>query len=267
MSVKLLMLHSLASVITSQGGREYMEDYHVIKKNIVLGVDIYAVFDGHGGKEVSEFLSNVVCDVVTSELYTPHKFDANAMFRIFKNCNELMLKAFPDRTKLNNVGSTALVMLLDKQNWVMYIGNAGDCRACILDKHQFKRITNDHKPQYEERRIRAVGGTIISVYGIPRLNGSLSVSRGFGDLSFLPSYTWKPEVTTVDLRRHGVPTFMCMASDGIWDVIDEHDLSFIVKHDSSKSDSLYEVCKIVNTEARKKGSLDNITFMAISIHQ
>jgi len=39
-----------------QGWRTNMEDAHIIKENLTEDTALFAVFDGHGGKEVAKFV-------------------------------------------------------------------------------------------------------------------------------------------------------------------------------------------------------------------
>lgn len=42
-----------------QGWRKSMEDSHVAELNIIDGVAVFGVFDGHGGNTISHILSNI----------------------------------------------------------------------------------------------------------------------------------------------------------------------------------------------------------------
>lgn len=48
-----------AGTATAQGKREHQEDRVAISKNAVPGVDLYALFDGHGGSRCSQIASQV----------------------------------------------------------------------------------------------------------------------------------------------------------------------------------------------------------------
>ena len=41
-----------------QGWRKTMEDAHVTSLDIVEGISIFGVFDGHGGQEVAQFMED-----------------------------------------------------------------------------------------------------------------------------------------------------------------------------------------------------------------
>lgn len=46
----------------------------------------------------------------------------------------------------------------------------------------------------EKERIESQGGTVINLFGIPRVNGKLAVSRALGDHYLRPYITAVPEV-------------------------------------------------------------------------
>lgn len=45
-----------------QGWRMSMEDAHICHLNIVTGIHLFAVFDGHGGSEVAKFCNKYFVD-------------------------------------------------------------------------------------------------------------------------------------------------------------------------------------------------------------
>lgn len=49
-----------------------------------------------------------------------------------------------------------------------------------------QELTRDHKPNRDDERSRveAAGGFVLTLNGVPRVNGQLAVSRAIGDLSF-----------------------------------------------------------------------------------
>lgn len=49
-----------------------------------------------------------------------------------------------------------------------------------------QELTRDHNPKRDDERSRveAAGGYILSLNGVPRVNGQLAVSRAIGDVKF-----------------------------------------------------------------------------------
>lgn len=63
----------------------------------------------------------------------------------------------------------------------LYVANLGDSRCLLMRDDETIELTKDHLPCNELARIRQVGG-FLDEKG--RLNGTLSVSRAFGDFEF-----------------------------------------------------------------------------------
>ncbi|KAL8092649.1 hypothetical protein AgCh_034782 [Apium graveolens] len=85
-------------------------------------------------------------------------------------------------------GSTATVVLLLDGD--ILVANVGDSKAllCSYENHPVtklsaKELTRDHHPSRddEKARIEAAGG-FVRVWGVPRVNGILAVSRSIGDI-------------------------------------------------------------------------------------
>jgi len=100
------------------------------------------------------------------------------------------------------------------------------------------RVSVDHKPNLgdEVTRVEANGGMVKNVNGIwrvvhPSCSTMLAVSRAFGDreLKLVPSgplVSCMPYVATVSLSPR--EQFVILASDGLWDVVDDSQAMKIV---------------------------------------
>lgn len=74
-------------------------------------------------------------------------------------------------------GTTAVVLLVTKTRY--YVANIGDSRAVLSRNDTAVPLSNDHKPGVptEKNRIEKAGGYV----KLGRVNGTLSLSRAFGD--------------------------------------------------------------------------------------
>jgi protein phosphatase 1L len=84
--------------------------------------------------------------------------------------------------------------------------------TCIYREDEVKRITD-------------LGGRVI-FWGRWRVEGVLAVSRGIGDAKLKPYVTSEPEVTEKDLEEQDL--FLVIASDGLWDVMQNEEVARIV---------------------------------------
>jgi serine/threonine protein phosphatase PrpC len=103
-------------------------------------------------------------------------------------------------------------------------------------------MSYDHKPtnDAEKRRIIASGGFV----DFGRVNGTLAVSRAFGDFSYKDNkskpqeeqaVSCVPEIKRIVLdlnlvRESPEPTFLILACDGIWDVMKNEEACQWVKN-------------------------------------
>ena len=74
-------------------------------------------------------------------------------------------------------------MVLITQNEI-YCANEGDSRSVMSEYGVAVDLSKDHKPELPEdrQRIMKAGGQVVD----GRVNGSLALSRAFGDFDFKP---------------------------------------------------------------------------------
>lgn len=246
-----------------QGMREYMEDTFVTEENILPGINLYAVFDGHGGDYVSEYLKDNFMATFKRNLETEKESIENLMINTLKS-----LVVNMDQLQAKTCGSTCLIALV--YNKILYIFNIGDCRAIINDGFETThQISFDHKPnkESEKKRIEELGG-FITYNDVPRVNGNLAVSRSIGDFYLHPLVTWSPELTIMNLTPAN--NILVLASDGVWDVLTNNYVMQIILETMKTSPYitqyvLNEAAQKIIRFARYNGSGDNITVIIVLI--
>lgn len=158
------------------------------------------------------------------------------------------------------MGSTAVVCLrVDGQ---LYISWVGDSEACLVKRSQdVLKFVDCHKPKFESERLRieAKGGTVTEFNGMYRVNGSLAVSRAFGDIRLKSVVTAEPE--TSSYRMQGDEHFMVIACDGLWDVMTPSDIEEYVDDYVNLNGFTEGLGESLKTAARKRGSTDNVTIL------
>ena len=128
----------------------------------------------------------------------------------------------------------------------------------MCSKGKAVRMTTDHKgiEPTEIDRVRKVGGHIIN----GRVGGQLAVTRSLGDFAMKNcGVTSAPEIQ----RKQVFPgdEFVIIATDGLWDVVDDQQAIDIVKDENTQSDGAQKLIQI----AMDSGSTDNITVMIINL--
>lgn len=206
---------------TKTNYRPYMEDYSFVYEIFLkrIGqVGIFGICDGHGGSQVSDFVSKnmkKVLQVGLSDLTENQFLNKPFMTKILINCFAILESRLENTfgSEINSVGSTCSMVLLSRPLNAWYAINCGDSsvlgiqvlspkvnNAANLDQTgqvKISRITRLHKPDLEdeEKRIEKAGGFVANYAGVPRLCGVLAVSRSFGDCEQRPfGMTETPEI-------------------------------------------------------------------------
>lgn len=74
-----------------QGWRKQQEDAHIADTTLTDGNAVFAVFDGHGGKEVSIYVKNhFVKELVKSQMYKQRNYES-ALKETFHRMDEMLL--------------------------------------------------------------------------------------------------------------------------------------------------------------------------------
>ncbi len=259
--------------VSLQGLRESNEDQHDIILNLdtqnkkLHKINIYSVFDGHGGSHVSTFLkSNLTKYFVKKDrerLFYDNRLTVKYIRKVFDHVqNKLKKQKFSEHQ-----GSTALLAIHhkdDKKN-NLWVANTGDSRCVICNKYNIAvQLSKDHKPNnFEEReRIQSLNGKITFDGSDWRVK-DLSLSRAFGDLDATPFVTHKPQV--FKYRVSNRDKFLILACDGLWDVLSNQEaINFVLeccnygKANNTKISEINIADKLANF-AIKSGSTDNVT--------
>lgn len=262
-----------ANVTSQIGARESNEDKHDViingnnKNKDIKPINYFAVFDGHGGAQVSNYVQKNISKYFTNKKLA-YPLTKKYIHSVFNKVQEDL----KNTNFATSTGSTALVVVNYKLNNDEYLNviNAGDCR-CILARDNFAMpLTKDHKPYWPEEkyRIEKLGGKIVFDQYDWRIKG-LSVSRSFGDLDATPYLTHTPDVFRYKLDKHD--KFFVLACDGLWDVLSSQDVvNFVLLncYDPSTNTRINKnlnIAKRLAEWAIKKKSGDNITVVVVFI--
>jgi serine/threonine protein phosphatase PrpC len=136
--------------------------------------------------------------------------------------------------------------------------NAGDSRVVLGYEGHGIRLTHDHRVDdpLEVARIEGAGGFLFK----GRVLGVLAVTRSLGDHMLKDYVIAHPTVNerTIDLNnnRSAVPTFLIVACDGLWDVMQDQEAVDLVQQYPGEKTS---VAQFLVEEALRRGSTDNVT--------
>ncbi|RDY05382.1 putative protein phosphatase 2C 39, partial [Mucuna pruriens] len=255
-------------------GKSYhdMEDYVVAEfkqvDNNELG--LFAIFDGHAGHNVPNYLRSHLFDNILKE---PDfwKVPIDAVKRGYSVTDSNILEMSGE---LGRGGSTAVTaILINCQKLV--VANVGDSRAVLCKKGVAKQLSVDHEPTTEHDDITNRGGFVskfpvhleqdglcssakdttfvITSGDVPRVDGRLAVSRAFGDKSLKKHLSSDPYVTLEVIDDDA--ELVILASDGLWKVMSNQEAIDCIRNIKDARSS----AKRLTEEAVNRKSKDDIS--------
>jgi serine/threonine protein phosphatase PrpC len=235
----------------TMGSRPTMEDAMALVGDFAGSGNFYfAVFDGHGGSDVSKYAANNIHRVFNRQFSSDVTVE-QALLESIAEVNEYAVRQWPEQ------GSTAAILIVIKD--LVYTANIGDSRIVLAHPDgTIKALTVDHKATdpTEKDLVLERGGHVI----MGRVNGVLALSRSLGDGALGDAITAQP-YTTKMRRKDGM--LLIIACDGVWDVMDNETAVKIAKE--KRSPQL--AAAAIRDEALKRGSTDNISVIVVLLTQ
>ncbi|KAG9414369.1 hypothetical protein AC1031_013568 [Aphanomyces cochlioides] len=235
-----------------------------------VSIGFFAVYDGHGGANVSDYLSTNLHHHVFEHLdaHPTDSLDTALKSSMVATDNIIYDQAI-------HHGSTAIAMVLD--GTTMAFASLGDSQA-ILSSNQGRDVVDlcrSHRPTdaAERDRILAAKGTVVD----GRIFGLLGVSRAFGDNdlktskgAFKDKFNGDIVGGQPDVRLHRLrpeDDFVVLACDGIFDVLSPEALVNFVNQRLTSSPDVQAICDEVVAHAMRLGSTDNLSVVIVRFHQ
>ena len=251
--------------------RSNMEDVHVVLQPGDGGWDsdeyaLTAVYDGHGGRDIVDYLERNFSKNVAQEL----NYDDDAPISTRLERAFLLTDIQSRKANLMTSGATVVMCLVKRASAepgaqvTIHAANCGDARAvlsCTVDENgaacasRATRLTFDHRADDvgEKLRIEAAGGFVHA----KRVLGILAVARSLGDHGLKEYVIAKPYVSETTLTK-AEGQFVIVACDGLWDVMQDQEAVDMVR-EIAATDPKDSVAEVLVQEAVKRGSTDNIT--------
>ena len=235
--------------VSYKGLRSANED--ALDINLKSKNKFFAIYDGHGGANVSSYLKDEMPKHFINEDLPIKKPN---VCKIFKQLQTNLIKS--NKTVAEEMGSTCLCALVNDNK--LQVMNVGDCRAVLANNKKAVVITSDHKPntKVERERISKIKGNekIYNDDGIWRI-GPLSVSRAFGDTDTGKYISQTPDIFSYNISNKD--DFLVLGCDGLWDVMKNNEVVKFVYDNPVNS------ARKLGSEALKKGSSDNISIIIV----
>lgn len=266
------------------GERWTQEDAHLVFEDLKMSfpeqlgncplsrLSLFAVFDGHGGPRVSLLLSEwLVKDfVLQGDRFTSAQAVGPILLETFARveqaiCGYCARKEYYD-------GSTAVVAVVADD--MLFVVNVGDSEAVLSlqyeDHWEAVECTEYHNASnpIEAARIRERGGFVVD----DRVQGTLALSRAFGDIDFKKPWNQHTEsFITAEPHMFSFKLSPCargiiLACDGLWDCLSHSDSVDVLRH--GLRNRLDPICISSNmvTQALDLKSSDNITVLVVLFH-
>lgn len=268
------------------------------------------VFDGHGknGHLVSNMVRNRLPSLLLNQKNALEKIRTPADDKSFQHqVAKTDIKSIPNKDFLNwqeacigafkvldkeimlqenldcsTSGTTAVVVVRQSEDLV--IANLGDSRAVLgtMTENGIKavQLTTDLKPGLpnEAERIRNCNGRVLALKGEPHIqrvwlphedSPGLAMSRAFGD--FLLKNHGIIAVPDV-FHHHLTPDdqFIVLATDGVWDVLNNNQVASIVMEAESEQEAAKAVVEAATASWKKKfpsSKVDDCTVVCLFFHK
>ncbi|KAJ6696930.1 hypothetical protein OIU85_003304 [Salix viminalis] len=227
------------SLVSRKGRREIMEDGYGVMIDILGDAKLafFAVIDGHGGRAAVDYVAeNLGKNIVNGLQNVDCKVDGR-LEQAIRGGYLATDKEFLSQG-VTSGACAATVLLKDGE---LHVANAGDCRVVLSRNGVADVLTNDHRVNREDERLRIEnsGGFLHCRNGIWRVHGSLAVSRAIGDLHLKQWIISDPEIKRVN----------------------EQEAVDLILRDKNSIES----CKKLVDISLSRGNSDDITVMVINL--
>ncbi|RLN13312.1 putative protein phosphatase 2C 56 [Panicum miliaceum] len=235
-----------------------MEDCYAVKLTKVDGqpVNLFGVFDGHGGNLAAEYLKDNLFNNLMKQpdFLTDTKL---AISRAFLETDGDILETIS--SSFRDDGSTALAAVLIGK--CLYVANVGDSRAVASKAGKAVPLSKDHKPNRkdERKRIEDAGGVVIWD-DTWRAGGILAMSRAFGNRMLKEYVIAEPDIQEEEVNSD--LEYLILATDGLWDVVRNEDAVALLKAEDGPQAAAVKLTEITYS----RHSVDNITCVVVQFH-
>lgn len=231
-----------------------MEDIHVIDR--VGDYQFIGVYDGHGGRQMVEFLQPALLYHLRHELQDTSVHMHIRLERAFLLC-DIHAKCMG----ICYSGATVTVCLIRRLpstgDYQLVAANAGDGRTVwgASNGRTVTALSHDHNTN-NAAEVARIEKTMEGAVHKKRVCGVLAVTKSLGDFCVKDFVPAQPYVTTTTVDA-GV---IIVACDGVWDVMNDSEaVAFVQKHKDNKE----TVARKLVEEAIRRGTTDNVTAVVV----
>ena len=238
------------ALLTNKGGREVNEDsINVFEKG---NLNFFVLCDGLGGHGMGADASRLVVDVMGS-MFENCEDPVNFLGEAFTSAQGVLMTEQAAKHAKQKMKTTCVTLLTDGNT--AWIGHVGDSRLYIFKHGRYKKRTLDHSiPQMlvlshdiKEREIR----------NHPQRS---YVTKVMGVEWERPMYELEVPIAV----KRGMCFMLC--SDGLWELIDEKNMSLLLRQSSSPDEWLKLMEEYILVSGADK-NMDNYSAIAVWIEK
>ena len=255
----------------------------------------FGIFDGHCGKECSEFLQKNLLNLIINNEYFPNQIEKSLEIAFETIEEKFFLECFNKKIIINSGSCVLICLIIDE---FIYTANLGNSKLIISYNNCefYKILTENHTLENENEKIRVEknGGKIYNekinlnkyisnyinnnnnIFLIGPLRffpGNFSVTRTIGDFKYkINSNCEKINIISSKpaIKKHKLKSnidFICLGNSGIFNFIKEEDVLKMFKILIKNSENKFNLCDFVLKFALKNKSVFDMCFIAIFLNK
>ncbi len=210
---------------------------------------VFAVCDGMGGESDGEIASRIAVDEIGG-MYQSVKYpDKQVVWSVISGANQKICDFM--KAKGEHMGSTMVMAVVQDKQLSVY--NIGDSRCYLVNKNGVRKLTKDHT-----LIAQMVESGMLTEEQAKTDRRRHQLVQHLGILS--EDMTLSPYYAQVEIFPDDV---ILLCSDGLTDTLDENAIRTIILHNEDINRLAYELV----SEAKGRGSTDNITAMVIKVRE
>ena len=211
------------------------------------GSNYYAIFDGHGGKDVCEYAGNNVHRIFSRD-FTNDVSPSTLIKPAIDEVQEYVKKTWPDQ------GCSAAILCVF-QNQAIYTANLGDTRIMIISPDgELLHLSevHDNSNELEVQTVTLRGATLNN----GKIMGQTSLTRSIGDGAIDKYISHEPFCQSMKRVDRMVAVIACA---GVWEVLPEKRVAQLaVSHTTAMA-----AANAITNEAVKKGATANVSCIVV----
>ena len=252
---------------------------------------VFQLFDGYKGEEVSYFLQQNFTQIYKQYLDETKGNIPRSLVKSFKEIDEI-IKKLPNIEGKSSTGTVIHIIWESKKKLIIYSGNVGNSRACLVSPVYVIKLTQEHiTPEIKNKNYRRYKKNNLlkqieenekknKIFGKYKLDDDIEkeIEEKYGHKKYRLKYKKEniinknekseeklvdcvPYIAKMEIDLSIKNQFLFLASDGIWDKIDEIEMQQIIENTQDTE----QLCSIFIKNSLQRDTKDNISIFSIKL--